>query len=287
MAARALRRATPRQWRAVPRRGHRSTSKQLDPKTRLPLTEAQLAAAAGVASPPLPSPPDAELDRLDASASRVHSRKWERFGPGAIPLWVADMDFRTPAAVQSAVVAVAQHGIYGYSDPSAQLEAATVARLEGLYGFGELEPAALRWLPGLLPGLNHAVRARARLDELDVRAGEAKAGMKPMAVATAAPIYAPFLAAAPNSACATLQVALSRERSADGSWRYGLDEAALEGTLEREECRVLLWCAPMSMLLLLLLLLLVLALPVLLPPLLLTALLQVQPAQPDRAGVVA
>ena len=34
-----------------------------------------------------------------------------------LPMWVADMDFQTPAAVREALGAKAAHGIFGYSDP--------------------------------------------------------------------------------------------------------------------------------------------------------------------------
>ncbi|GHV04757.1 cystathionine beta-lyase [Clostridia bacterium] len=34
-----------------------------------------------------------------------------------LPMWVADMDFKTAPAVTDALVAVARHGIFGYSDP--------------------------------------------------------------------------------------------------------------------------------------------------------------------------
>jgi len=42
----------------------------------------------------------------------------ERFGKhkDAIPLWVADMDFRIPTPVMDAIQKVADHGIYGYTD---------------------------------------------------------------------------------------------------------------------------------------------------------------------------
>ena len=33
-----------------------------------------------------------------------------------LPLWVADMDFKTPQAVIDALVKTSEHGIYGYSD---------------------------------------------------------------------------------------------------------------------------------------------------------------------------
>ncbi|MCL2361171.1 MAG: pyridoxal phosphate-dependent aminotransferase [Defluviitaleaceae bacterium] len=42
----------------------------------------------------------------------------KRFGKpeDAIPLWVADMDFRIPTPVMDAIQKVADHGIYGYAD---------------------------------------------------------------------------------------------------------------------------------------------------------------------------
>jgi len=36
-----------------------------------------------------------------------------------LPMWVADMDFASPACVQDALVSRAQHGILGYSEPGA------------------------------------------------------------------------------------------------------------------------------------------------------------------------
>ena len=36
---------------------------------------------------------------------------------GLLPMWVADMDFRTPPAVREALAAKAAHGIFGYSEP--------------------------------------------------------------------------------------------------------------------------------------------------------------------------
>lgn len=35
---------------------------------------------------------------------------------GLLPLWVADMDFKTPAPVVEALVEKSKHGIFGYSE---------------------------------------------------------------------------------------------------------------------------------------------------------------------------
>ena len=33
-----------------------------------------------------------------------------------IPMWIADMDFKVPPAVQSALISCAEHGIFGYTE---------------------------------------------------------------------------------------------------------------------------------------------------------------------------
>ena len=61
--------------------------------------------------------------RFDEVIDRIgtHSMKWDMMqkaygiAPDAgLPMWVADMDFRPPQCVQSAIEGMAAHGIYGY-----------------------------------------------------------------------------------------------------------------------------------------------------------------------------
>ena len=69
---------------------------------------------------------DEEIDRVG-----THSVKWDAMEPlygvsprDGISMWVADMDFRPPQAVQDAVEAMARHGIYGYfGDDRAYIDA--------------------------------------------------------------------------------------------------------------------------------------------------------------------
>ena len=44
----------------------------------------------------------------------THSLKWD-IGENELPMWVADMDFRTAPAVINAVTQRAKHGVYGYN----------------------------------------------------------------------------------------------------------------------------------------------------------------------------
>ena len=179
-------------------------------------------------TPPLPDPGDATLDRAGTC-----SRKWDRFGPDCVPLWVADMDFRAPPPVIAAVRSVAEHGVYGYTDPSPALGALAAGRLEQVYGLEGAEPSWIRWQPGLLPGLNHACRT-----------------LPPGgAVVVATPIYPPFLAAPTNCGRPLIEVPLActpdLERDASGRLlRYGLDLPALGAALARPDVECLLWCNP-------------------------------------------
>lgn len=42
------------------------------------------------------------------------SQKWQRYDEDVAPLWVADMDFRSPPAVIEALEARVSHGVFGY-----------------------------------------------------------------------------------------------------------------------------------------------------------------------------
>ena len=52
---------------------------------------------------------DELIDRRETDCT-----KWRRYGPDVIPLWVADMDFRSPQPVVDALRERAEHGIFGY-----------------------------------------------------------------------------------------------------------------------------------------------------------------------------
>ena len=49
---------------------------------------------------------------------KTDSIRWNHYGPSVIPLWVADMDFESPACVINAMNNRVKHGIFGYpSEP--------------------------------------------------------------------------------------------------------------------------------------------------------------------------
>ena len=108
------------------------------------------------------------------------SLKWDKYaGRDVVPLWVADMDFRSPPAVIEALRARVEHGIYGYTVPYEEVVQETLAYLQRMHGL-EARPEWLVWLPGLVPALNVACRAFGEPGD---------------AVLTCTPVYPPFLSA--------------------------------------------------------------------------------------------
>jgi cystathionine beta-lyase len=155
--------------------------------------------------------------------SGTWSLKWDRFaGRDVIPMWVADMDFRSAPAVVDALRARVEHGVFGYVEPGPELTGAIIDRLEANHGWRP-DPSWFIWLPGLVSGLNIVSRA---------------IGAPGDDVLTAVPVYPPFLSAPVWSDRGCVRVPLD---CVDGVWRF--PPAALEAAITPRS-RLLLLCNP-------------------------------------------
>jgi cystathionine beta-lyase len=74
-----------------------------------------------------------------------------------LPMWVADMDFRSPPAVIEALVTRAEHGVYGYTFPTGSYYKALQNWIARRYGWA-VKPDWILLTPGLLPALNMLVQ---------------------------------------------------------------------------------------------------------------------------------
>lgn len=161
---------------------------------------------------------DEIIDRRGTS-----SEKWDKYqGREIIPLWVADMDFRSPPAVIEALHERVSHGVFGYTAPPEELNQAVVDALLAEFGW-QVQKEWITWLPGLVTGLNVACRA---------------VGAPEDEVITFTPVYPPFMSAPPLSGRALVQVPL---QLTGGHW--GLDLEALERSVT-PRTRLLLLCSP-------------------------------------------
>lgn len=167
-------------------------------------------------------PDDLDFDSL-VERRGTDSYKWDKYrDKEVIPLWVADMDFRSPSAVIEALHRRVAHGVFGYSHAPAGLEVAVRESLLSEHGW-EVEPDWLVWLPGLVCGLNVLCRA------IGVRGDD---------VVTFTPIYPPFLSAPVLAERSLVKVPLVLRSN-----RWEMDLRALERSLSPRS-RLLLLCSP-------------------------------------------
>jgi len=162
---------------------------------------------------------------FDTIIDRKHSasEKWDRYqGRDIIPMWVADMDFRSPPAVIEALHARVSHGLFGYTHPPEELAEVVSAVLRRDYDW-KIESEWLVWLPGLVTGLNVACRAVGDLDD---------------EVLTFTPVYPPFMSAPLLSQRSLIKVPL--QLHAD---RWVWDPGELEQAIT-PRTRLLLLCNP-------------------------------------------
>lgn len=59
---------------------------------------------------------DRVVDRKNTRCLKYDFAKWRGMPEDVLPLWVADMDFKTSSYVEEALVEEARHGIFGYSE---------------------------------------------------------------------------------------------------------------------------------------------------------------------------
>ena len=101
---------------------------------------------------------DELIDRRNTGAVKTDLCK-KMFGTNdLIPLWVADMDFRTPDFIIDAINNRCKHPILGYTVPDEEYFNSIIRWIDARHGW-KLERSWLGFLPGIVPGLAFAVNA--------------------------------------------------------------------------------------------------------------------------------
>jgi cysteine-S-conjugate beta-lyase len=156
------------------------------------------------------------------------SAKWAMYPDDVLPMWVADMDFPSPAPVAQALQERAAQGFFGYEFQSPQLFEVLCERMQRLYDW-QVAPEHFVLLPSLVSGINVVYRA----------IGEAGDH-----ILTTTPIYPPFLASAANhqKTCNTVELPLTRSGR---RLTYGLDYEKIEAAFT-DRTRLLMLCNPQN-----------------------------------------
>lgn len=162
---------------------------------------------------------DAPIERRSQA-----STKWNKYDPDVLPLWVADMDFASPPAVQAALRRAVEHGIYGYPQEAVPGLRETLVEWVGReYGW-QIQEGWLVFLPGVVPGFNLAAQA----------AGGGSGGE--LVIQT--PVYPPFLRAAANAGMAGRNASF-----VSGETGYEVDWESFSGAFS-PQTRMFLLCNP-------------------------------------------
>ncbi|MBQ3080015.1 MAG: pyridoxal phosphate-dependent aminotransferase [Clostridia bacterium] len=102
--------------------------------------------------------------RFDIPVDRVNTEciKWdnrEALGnKDALPMWVADMDFRTADGIIDALASRVQHGIFGYAQDASLDKAACALWMKNRHNC-EVKPEWLIYSPGVVDSIYHVLSA--------------------------------------------------------------------------------------------------------------------------------
>lgn len=93
----------------------------------------------------------------------TRSVKWDMLqamfqSDDVLPMWVADMDFKAPEAVNEALIKRAQHGIYGYTVIDEAVSGSIINWLEKRHNW-TVDPTWLSYSNGVVTSLHIAVQA--------------------------------------------------------------------------------------------------------------------------------
>ena len=154
----------------------------------------------------------------------TNSVKWDE-EPAAdiLPMWVADMDFRTAPCVVEALRRRVEHGIYGYATVPESYYGAVTSWFSRRHGWA---PGADWILPvtGVIPALSAILRALTRPGDR---------------VLVLTPVYNHFFIAIDNSGCTAAECELTYSGN-----RYTVDFDALERRAADPAVKLMLLCNP-------------------------------------------
>ena len=157
------------------------------------------------------------------------SYKWDSTPlPDVIPLWVADMDFRTAPAIIDALRSRVEHGVFGYVRVPDEYYAALTGWFEQRHGWRFTREEVI-YTSGVVPALSAIIKAI-------VPSGGG--------VIVQTPVYNCFFSSIRNNGCSVVENPLIRKELPDGRFTYSMDFDGLEALAACPYNRMLLLCNP-------------------------------------------
>jgi len=166
---------------------------------------------------------DEIIDRQNTNSLKYDFALERGMPEDLLPLWVADMDFRTPPAVVDALVKAAQHGIFGYSDAKDDYFHAVQSWLIRRLGW-QVEKDWLIKAPGVVFAIANSVRALTKPGD---------------AVIIQQPVYYPFESVVRVN---SRRLVVNELRYTDG--QYYIDFADFEAKVVASQVKLFILCNP-------------------------------------------
>lgn len=168
---------------------------------------------------------DEVIDRKNTDSMKWSASYLEQhFGSAdCVPLWVADMDFRTAQPVIDAVTERAGHGIYGYALAGDEFYEAVIKWQKRRNGW-EVKKEWIVFSPGVVPALWHIVRTFCSPGEK---------------VILQSPVYYPFYKVIEDNGCQVIN-----NRLINNGGRYEMNFEELERQAEDSSVKMMILCSP-------------------------------------------
>ena len=140
-----------------------------------------------------------------------------------IPMWVADMDFKSPPEVVDELVRVASNGIYGYSEADETYDEAVINWFDKRFDWHVTSDQILK-IPGVIVAISCAVRVFTKPDDH---------------VMILEPVYGPFRRCVEGNG---RKLTIEELKPVNG--RYEIDITEMERKIEEDDAKLLIWCSP-------------------------------------------
>ena len=167
---------------------------------------------------------DKVIDRRGTCSLKYDFAKQRHMPEDLLPMWVADMDFKTTSYVEDAVKKVAEHGIYGYSEPAESYFEAVRGWILKHHGW-EVKRQWLIKTPGVVFAIGMAVKAFTKPGD---------------GVLLQLPVYYPFSEIIEDNG----RRVVSNDLVLGDDGRYHIDLEDFENKIKAENIKLFLLCNP-------------------------------------------
>lgn len=165
--------------------------------------------------------------RFDEIINRrnTNSYKWDTTPEGVVPMWVADMDFKTAPCIIDALRRRVDQGVFGYTKVPDEYYAATVNWFATRHGW-EFSADDIIYTSGVVPAISAIIKALTRPGDK---------------VVVQTPAYNCFFSSIRNNGCLLSANHLIYNK---GTGRYTMDFTDLKAKATAPDAKVMILCNP-------------------------------------------